>query len=214
MSDNATEPSPGPLSPRWRAAISLGLLLHVSAIFIPPMMLQTSGSGGVSPMVEFLMSSFRPYIDLTFLNHGYAFFAPDPGPSHLIRAEIEFADGRPAQRETFPDLQRHWPRLLYHRHFMLSEQLNSQFAPPQLPPEITQDPVLVERWQQARRLYELKWRAFRHHLQVKHDAADVTLTRVRHRMIDVEEVRSQRKRLDATDTYFDLSETGFTGVEP
>ena len=36
---------------------------------------------------------FRPYLEAAYLDHGYAFFAPDPGPSHLVRYELEFDDG-------------------------------------------------------------------------------------------------------------------------
>ncbi|MBC8352414.1 MAG: hypothetical protein H8E66_10530 [Planctomycetes bacterium] len=166
------------------------------------------------------MNTLRPYIDFAFLNHGYAFFAPNPGPSHLIRARIEFEDGREPIEETFPDLDEQWPRLLYHRHFMLSEQLNAQYQPPQLPLEIRQEPELAERWQTARRMYELKWRSFKQHLEAKHEASHVTLTRVQHRMIDVFEVGEQNKPLDAPDTFYDLREDGFvpqvesTGVTP
>ncbi len=58
-----------------------------------------------------------------FLGHGYRFFAPNPGPSHLVRYEVEFADGR-TESHRFPDTQEQWPRLLYHRHFMVAEQVN------------------------------------------------------------------------------------------
>lgn len=201
------------LPSKWRAIISLLLIVHIVAIFMPPFMLQASGSGGTSPIGEVVMNTLQPYIDIAFLNHGYAFFAPNPGPSYLVRARIEFDDGRPPIEETFPDLDRQWPRLLYHRHFMLSEQLNAQYQPPQLPQEISQEPELAERWQTARRMYELKWRSFQEHLEVKHDAPYVTLTRVQHRMIDVFEVGEQDKKLDAPDTYYDLREDGYIPPE-
>lgn len=198
---------------KWRVIISLLLIVHVVAVFVPPFMLQASGSVGTSPIGEVLMNTLQPYIDIAFLNHGYAFFAPNPGPSHLVRARIEFDDGREPIEETFPNLNEHWPRLLYHRHFMLSEQLTAQYQPPQLPPEISQEPELAERWQTARRMYELKLRSFKDHLESKYDAPHVTLTRVRHRMIDVFEVTEQRKSLDAPDTFYDLREDGFIPPE-
>ncbi|MEO8497268.1 MAG: hypothetical protein ABI614_19530 [Planctomycetota bacterium] len=197
------------LSAKWRAVISLLLIVHIAAIFMPPFMLQAGGSGGTSPIGQLVIGVLRPYIDIAYLDHGYAFFAPNPGPSNLIRARIEFDDGREPIEETFPNLDEQWPRLLYHRHFMLSEQLNAQYQPPQLPQEISQDPELAERWQTARRMYELKWRSFKEHLEAKHNASHVTLTRVQHRMIDVDEVGQQHKKLDAPDTFFDLREDGF-----
>lgn len=197
------------LSAKWRAVISLLLIVHIVAIFMPPFMLQASGSGGTSPIGAAVMNTLQPYIDVTFLNHGYAFFAPNPGPSHLLEARIEFDDGREPIKEKFPDLDAQWPRLLYHRHFMLSEQLTAQYQPPQLPQEISQEPELAERWQTARRMYELKWRSFQQHLEAKHDSPYVTLTRVRHRMIDVFEVDEQNKQLDDEDTFIPLREDGY-----
>lgn len=201
------------LPSKWRVVISLLLIVHLVAIFMPPFMLQAGGSGGTSPIGKVVIDVLQPYIDIAYLNHGYAFFAPNPGPSHLIRARIEFDDGREPIEETFPDLDKQWPRLLYHRHFMLSEQLTEQYQPPQLPQEISQDPELAKRWQIARQMYELKWRSFQTHLEAKYDAPYVTLTRVQHRMIDVYEVGEQHKKLDALDTFFDLREDGFIPQE-
>lgn len=201
------------LASKWRIVVSILLAIHIAAIFMPPFMLQASGPGGTSPVGEAAMDVLQPYIDIAFLNHGYAFFAPNPGPSHLVRARMEFDDGREPIEETFPDLKVQWPRLLYHRHFMLSEQLTAQYQPPQLPPEISREPDLAERWQIARRMYELKFRSFKEHLEAKYDAPYVTLTRVQHRMIDVYEVGEQNKKLDAPDTFFDLREDGFIPPE-
>jgi hypothetical protein len=201
------------LPSKWRIVVSLLLIVHIVAMFVPPFMLQASGSGGTSPVGEFVMNALQPYIDIAYLNHGYAFFAPNPGPSHLVRARMEFDDGREPIEETFPNLAEQWPRLLYHRHFMLSEQLTAQYQPPQLPPEISEEPELAERWQTARRMYELKWRSFKEHLESKYNAPHVTLTRVQHRMIDVFEVGEQHKKLDAPNTFFDLREDGFIPQE-
>jgi hypothetical protein len=73
------------------------------------------------PLIPAVASFFGPYLDATYLNHGYHFFAPDPGPAALIRYTGERADGTPFEG-TFPTLDEQWPRLLYHRHFMLTEQ--------------------------------------------------------------------------------------------
>ena len=70
---------------------------------------------------------FRPYINATDLNHGYRFFAPNPGPSHLVRYHLEFADGSKRDGQ-FPNLAEERPRLLYHRYFMLSEKLNDFYG--------------------------------------------------------------------------------------
>lgn len=195
-----------PIALWWRIGISLLLVVHITAIAIPPFSLQTSGPGGTSPVADFLMGTFRPYIDVAFLNHGYAFFAPNPGPSHLLLARMTWEPPRVPLEETFPDLEEQWPRLLYHRHFMLSEQLNAQFEPPELPRELQEDPEIFGRWSARRQMYELKRQSFINHLRSKHDTSDVELTRVQHRMIDVFEVRDERKRLNSPDTFIDLPE--------
>ncbi len=104
--------------------VSLLLLIHITAVFIAPFTFaSSSGPGSASPFAVGLMNALRAYIDAVYLDHGYFFFAPNPGPSHLVRCRLEYEAGREAEESTFPDRQRHWPRLLYHRHFMLSESL-------------------------------------------------------------------------------------------
>lgn len=61
-----------------------------------------------------------PYLRAGYLNHGYRFFAPNPGPSHLVRYEIELRSGGTIEGH-FPDPEDQFPRLLYHRMFMISE---------------------------------------------------------------------------------------------
>lgn len=152
------------------------------------------------------MQSLRPYIEAIYLNHGYAFFAPDPGPSHLLVARLEFDDGRESLVLTYPDLDQHWPRLLYHRHFMLSEHLHGAFAPERAPPEIADDPAQRDAWQFTRRRYEKRLAAAEHHLRSRYGADRVQLTRVEHLLLAPLEVIVDGKRLDDPDTYVELSE--------
>lgn len=76
---------------------------------------------GKKPSLGAALKVFTPYLDVLYLNHGYNFFAPDPMPAKLISYEIEKEDGTKIEG-TFPDLKTQWPRLLYHRYFMLAEQ--------------------------------------------------------------------------------------------
>ncbi|MEZ6073414.1 MAG: hypothetical protein R3C10_24860 [Pirellulales bacterium] len=105
---------------------------------------------------------FRPYLEGAFLNHGYHFFAPEPGPSHLIRYEARLADGTTITGE-FPNKEENWPRLFYHRHFMLSEHLNALGSN-----EETDD--VAQRF----------IRSYAHHLMTKYDADEVDLYLRRH----------------------------------
>ena len=66
------------------------------------------------------------------LANGYRFFAPEPGPSHLIRYEVTLPDGT-RKEGFFPDRAHHQPRLLYHRYFMLSEFVNTLDNPEDRP---------------------------------------------------------------------------------
>ncbi len=161
-----------------RTIISVLLVFHLTAIFVPPFFFETTSGGESSPFARQLLALFQQYVDAAFLNHGYAFFAPDPGPSHLVRYRLEFDDGRPPVEQTFPDISRHWPRLLYHRHFMLAEQLHSDFVPPEPPPGL--DPEQLRNWQRGRDRYVAKWESYKNHLTAKYGAARVELVRIEH----------------------------------
>lgn len=97
--------------------VSVLLVLHLLAIFIAPLAARPNASA----ISNFLVYWFQPYIDTAYLNHGYGFFSPDPGSSLLIRYEVELPDGT-LKTGVLPDRAEHWPRLLYHRHFMLTSQ--------------------------------------------------------------------------------------------
>ena len=194
-----------------RVVVSGLLVFHVLAVFVPPFTFATtSGPGTGSPFAEPLMRALKPYTDVVYLDHGYFFFAPNPGPSHLLRAKLEFADGRPTKELMFPDRSQHWPRLLYHRHFMLAEQLHSDFVPPQPPPGI--DPVGMVRWQRARDIYVQRRQSFADHLRMRYGAANVTLTRVEHELMPPGEYASRADQINAAETFVDLPED-LSGIE-
>jgi len=106
--------------PWLRRVVSLLLALHLLGIFLAPLASRPEPTS-VSALCESLMRWYQPYLDTAYLNHGYGFFSPDPGSSLLIRYEVELPDGG-LQQGVLPDRNEHWPRLLYHRHFMLSSQ--------------------------------------------------------------------------------------------
>jgi hypothetical protein len=209
--------------PAWLKVLASALIaLHLTAVFWAPLAFASAGS----PFTGSVFGVLRPYIDALYLNHGYSFFAPDVGPSRLVRYKVEFADGREPVVGTFPDLATQQPRLLYHRHFMLSEALSNRFVPPAPPPEPTPPPLTATAaeqtryrlqkeayqqdlaiWQHERRQYEAMWRSFEQHLLAKHGGSKVTLTRVEHRLAQPIEVQYEGRRLDAPDSYRDLPET-------
>ncbi len=102
---------------RW--AVNVWLVFHLSAIIVAP-----AAVAPTSELIEATWRVFQPYLQLMYLNHGYHFFAPEPSESTLLSFEAERADGTKVSgylptRSTFP-------RLLYHRHFMLTEHLRQR----------------------------------------------------------------------------------------
>ena len=103
---------------RW--VVSILVILHVAAVFIGPWAMPPQNS----QLSAAIGSAFQPYLDVLALGNGYRFFAPEPGPSHLVRYEVTLDDGT-LHQGAFPDRAVHKPRLLYHRYFMLSEFINT-----------------------------------------------------------------------------------------
>lgn len=106
---------------RW--AVNAWLMLHLGALLIAP-----SAVGPSSDLIHSAWDLFQPYIQVLYLNHGYHFFAPEPGESTLLAYEAERADGT-VIRGRLPDRSTS-PRLLYHRYFMLTEHMRD--APEEL----------------------------------------------------------------------------------
>jgi hypothetical protein len=179
------ETRPPPSWPVWaRVAASLALVWHLAAVVLAPL----SSPPPASRLSSVLAEPFRPYQGVAFLAHGYRFFAPNPGPSHLVGYELEMPDGS-IRRGRFPDLSEHWPRLLYHRHFMLSERLNDMMPPPEadVPAE-------------ARDAFQTVLQSYAAHLQRRHGARRVTLYLIEHGIRSPEEILAG-KRLSDPETY-------------
>lgn len=131
--------------------VSAWLIFHIAAIITAPASVSPSSS-----LAQRSWELFRPYLQVLYLNHGYHFFAPEPAQSTLVSWTAHLpGGGQVTGRFPHRDIQ---PRLLYHRHFMLTEFFN--FAP--------DDP-------------ERPWyRTYATHLARKHDATHVSLSRVTH----------------------------------
>ena len=102
---------------RWiRRAISCWLVFHLIAITLAPAAVPPT-----SPLFQDGWLVVRPYLQTLYLNHGYHFFAPEPAFSTMVDYRVSLKDGRVIEAQ-LPNKQI-WPRLLYHRHFMLTEYL-------------------------------------------------------------------------------------------
>jgi len=188
-----------PWHPALRWLVSLLVVLHLLAVFSAPWGLSTYKAlppgyravhnGQVPPpestvwqepvVVQALHQFFTPYLDLTYLNSGYQFFAPDPAGSHLIRWKIWDADGTEIAQGKFPDLKEQWPRLFYHRHMMLADQ--------------------------TRDMGEESGRSYARHLLRVHGGKTIRSELVIHTLLSPEQVL-QGTPLDAESTYIVLAE--------
>ena len=154
------------------------IVLHLLAIVLPPLSFQASGRSGVSPLIGRLMAPIEAYCQFLYLNRGYAFFAPDPGPSHLIQVRVQDAKGHDEEM-FYPDIKRQWPRLLYHRYFMLTEYLNEVYRPSvESGSEYSQEELGVLR--KEREKYDLIRNSYSLHLQSVHDGKQISLRRIEH----------------------------------
>ncbi|QDT09000.1 hypothetical protein [Planctomycetes bacterium K23_9] len=159
-----------------RSLISVLIIVHLLAVALPPMMFQSGGSA----IVTTLLRPLRAYTEFLYLDRGYAFFAPDPGPSHLIDAAVTQSDGQRTETR-YPDREQQWPRLLYHRHFMLAEFLTEIYQPPGPPRELAQiDRPAAEQWVRLRARYEHVRQSLVDHLRTQNDRKPVAIRRVEH----------------------------------
>jgi hypothetical protein len=157
---------------RWlRRAVNLWLVFHLSAIIIAP--------AAVAPASELTRGAcrfFLPYLGALYLDHGYHFFAPEPAESTLLAYVAEREDGT-VIRGRIPD-RKTWPRLLYHRYFMLTEHMNDA-------------PEDVERlWHES----------YAGHIAREHGATRVTLIQQTHKLPTMERIRDGG-RLDDPESY-------------
>jgi hypothetical protein len=144
---------PRPWSSKVKWAVSAALLFHLTA----QLLATWTAAPPSSELGQSLTEPFHFYIAAARLNQGYRFFAPNPEASHLLRFRIYDASGKPVvldqfainpektegqlpPRELRVGLLEPQARLLYHRYFMLTEQLDAAVPRP-LPPNAPAEAV-------------------------------------------------------------------------
>jgi hypothetical protein len=130
----APRPNRGRKNGQWplvvRIIISLLVCWHVLAVFMAPMSVSVSmateaGRPDSAMPFEIWLAQQTPmqwYLDGLYLNHGYSFFAPEPGAGYLIQYDLLDGRGGIIKQGSFPDRKQLWPRLRYHRYLMLASQ--------------------------------------------------------------------------------------------
>ena len=188
-------------SPLVRRLVGLAVSLHLAAVFIAPLSMAPFSMSPASELGRELHGWFRPYIEAADLNHGYKFFAPNPGPGNSLQAILKFDDGR-TEEKMFPDLDDQWPRLFYHRHMMLAEFLQA-VAAPSIPdtiipgtPEYREAKIRWEGMSEQREVYDAVINSYAQQLLRKYDAAEVTLHGITRLPPMAWEVKAGRKLSD------------------
>jgi hypothetical protein len=128
---NASSFTPAAWSRPARWVASLAIAGYLAAVIVPPL----AGPPPASELAGTLRRPLRPLIGALYLDHGYRFFAPDPGPGHTIRWTVTLPDGA-TRTGKIPDRETDWPRLLYHRRFMIAEKIAAQVPTVEAPQEV------------------------------------------------------------------------------
>ena len=175
-SENATNASPWKQRGRFWGwgLVQAWLVFHLFAIAISP--------ASVAPTSKSEVRAYNAtawYSETLYLNHGYHYFAPEPAESTLLGYELKFADGHQEQGRLPTKTIK--PRLLYHRHFMLTEFLAD-----------------IEDMEQP--LKDEILRSYAHQLCRQFGAVSVKLTKVTHNLSSMERIRAGGQ-LDDPESY-------------
>jgi len=190
------EPQPVAIRSKWKLLFSVLIVLHLLAVIAEPFAFFTRGANSTSPAALPIRSNLAPYVEFAYLNHGYFFFAPNPGPSHLLECQLKTASGEQS-RLRLPDRNAQWPRLLYHRHFMLAEFLHQLHVPPVTAQDeaITPDKELLSAWRTERARFEMVRDSMLKHLRTRYDSESAEILRLEHRLPSDVEVFRDKVRL-------------------
>lgn len=167
---------------RWQragfAALNVWIVFHIFSMMITP--------ATIGPTSQTSFAAWRvvsPYPQSLFLAHGFHYFAPEPGSSTLLSYEATQADGT-IVRGTLPNRDI-FPRLLYHRNFMVTEYLGGV--------EPDHRDLMVQ--------------TFANHIRDRHQAEEVSLVMVRHDLPTMSRVRVGGSAMEP-----DLYEEEFLGT--
>jgi hypothetical protein len=202
-------------------SLSIFAVMHVIAVYAEPFRFSTQAESP-APADDALLvrNSLKPYIDMMYLNHGYYFFAPNPGPSHLVVCtfnEVDFsskADAsanarKPTQpdRIVYPDKLVQKPRLLYHRYFMYTEFYHTLFTPYDLPENANDGAPLPPELQRGKALYAALRQSLDKYFQARFPERRFQVFRVEHALPTARQVLDEGMKLDDPRLYMELPES-------
>jgi hypothetical protein len=203
--------------PKWAMiALSIFGVVHVLAVYAEPFRFSTAAE---SPMpaadAMLLQRTLRPYIDFMYLNHGYYFFAPNPGPAHLVACD--FTDNGagqgtnnidpPSKQLLFPDKSKHWPRLMYHRYFMYSEFYHSLFVPQDMPLSEPDGRPLPAEMFRGKELYAALNTSLRNYVEHRYPSKSYHIYRLERALPTPEEYFDQQIQLNDPRLLTEIPET-------
>lgn len=197
----AIPPRPWSSGVKW--FVSAVLLFHLTA----QLLATWTAAPPASELGQTLTEPFHFYIAAARLNQGYRFFAPNPEASHLMRFRIFDAEGKPVVLNEFavnaektegqlppPELRvsllEPEARLLYHRYFMLTEQLDAAIPRP-LPPNPS--PEAQAAYAQRERAFLMLTDSYSRELLRRFGGASVKLQLMEHNIPSTTEVSSGMK---------------------
>ncbi len=201
------------LSPAAKWVLSGLIVMHLLAVVAEPFRFFTASRRGTSPAADPARNWLAPYVEFAYLNHGYFFFAPEPGPSHLMECRLTMPDDQQVSL-TFPDKKKQWPRLLYHRHFMLAEFLHQLHVPPFEAEVVGNDERFALDWQSERAIFERVRESMSQHVAAKFGANEARIERLEHRLPSDDEVFRQRIPLDSPTLYITLPDAPVLPLNP
>ncbi len=224
--EQAAIPKPNfTISLLWRWILSVFAVLHVASIYAEPLRFSSqNASPVVAPHAAILRRWTAPYADLMYLNHGYFFFAPNPGPSHLVVCRFndlpasESDSSSPSASSdgkiVIPDKGLQKPRLLFHRYFMYAEFYQTLFLPADLPEIKEADPLLLADIRRGKRLYSEVQDSFRRFIDARYPNRRYQVYRVEHQLPTPEDYFNNHWRLDDPRLYFEMPESAIISEEP
>jgi len=172
-------------------------LVHFLGVLSEPLRFFSRSDVRTAPEFVWLSETFRPYSQWLYVNHGYFFFAPNPGPGHLILGSVRLSPTPSSPEKSapenfyLPNRKEHRPRLLYHRYFMLSEFYTSRYAPDKITEELKKDLEFMPRWAFDKELYDQIRTSIVRSLEHSRGIEKIELRRIERLLPDSQQVLKQ-----------------------